>query len=93
MKERLLIRSTAFEPDALKVLFKAFDDAWDHLAPKFGTDQLAIENARLELANVILGVANEESTDPEELKAAALRVMSLDEPSTSSRKFGQFIRQ
>jgi hypothetical protein len=81
MKARQLIGNAAQGPDALKVLFKAFDDAWEQLAPKHGDNPLAIEAARLKLANVILSLANEDRKDTEQLKAAALRIMALDEPT------------
>jgi hypothetical protein len=63
----------------LTVLFKAFDDAWEQLAPKHGDNPLAIEAARLKLANVILSLATEDSKDSEVLRAAAFRVMSLEQ--------------
>ena len=76
MKARGLISDASYGPDTLKVLFKAFDAAWDHLAPTVGSDQLAIEAARTKLANVILSLAKADSDDPEELKTSALRIMS-----------------
>ena len=80
MKARQLISRASYGPETLTVLFKAFDDAWQQLAPKHGDDPLAIEAARLRLANTILSLASEDSKDPEELKAAALRVISLNAP-------------
>jgi len=79
MKARQLIGSATYGPEALAALFKAFDDAWDQLAPKFGTDQLAIEAARLKLANIILSLADPNGNDPEQLKNAALRIMAIDD--------------
>ena len=79
MEGRRLIASAKYGPDTLTVLFKAFDAAWDHLAPKFGTDRLAIEAARLRLANVILSLADDDMSDAEQLKSKALRIMALDE--------------
>jgi hypothetical protein len=75
MKARQLIRGRAYGPDTLKVLFKAFDDAWDVLAPTISSRAGAIETARLHLANIILGLAHEDSDDPEGLKSAALQAM------------------
>ena len=80
MKARQLISRASYGPETLTVLFKAFDDAWQQLAPKHGDDPLAIEAARLRLANTILSLASEDSKDSEQLKAAALRVISLNEP-------------
>jgi hypothetical protein len=81
MKARQLISNASYGPDTLKVLFAAFDDAWRQLAPKCGDNPLAIEAARIRLANTILSLATEDSKDPEQLKAAALRITALGEPT------------
>ena len=77
MKARQLIGDAAYGPETLSVLFKAFDEAWEQLAPRIGPNALAIEAARLRLANAILSLADENSKDAEHLKAAALRIMDL----------------
>jgi hypothetical protein len=56
----------------------AVDDAWAHLAPRFGADAPAIEVARLKLVNIILSLGTADSTDAEQLKSAAPRIMELD---------------
>jgi hypothetical protein len=78
MRGRQLIGSATYAPDTLKVLFKAFDDAWHELAPAVGTSPLAIEATRLRLANVILSLAGPHSDNAEQLKNAALRIMAPD---------------
>jgi hypothetical protein len=78
MRARKLIDSASFGPDALKVIGKAFDDAWLEIAGNFGTDPLEIEAARLRLAEAVLTVAHEDSRDFETLKRAALQRMALD---------------
>ena len=60
----------------MKVLFKAFDDAWDSIAANFDSP-LAIEAARLRLANIILSLPHDGSIDPEQIKDAAIRLMAL----------------
>ena len=75
MKARLLISNAAYGPEALKQLFQAFDDAWDIIAPTVGDDPLAIEASRIRLANIILGLANNGSTDPDHLTHAAVSLM------------------
>ena len=78
MKARQLIANASYGPDTLKVIFKAFDDAWEAIASKFVGDPLRRDAARLKLANVILSLANDNSKDADQLKAAALRVIALD---------------
>jgi hypothetical protein len=78
MKARELISNASYGPDTLAVLFKAFDDAWAHLAPRVGSDALAVEAARLKLANIVLSLAGRNGKNAEELKTAALRIMELD---------------
>ena len=80
MKARQLISRASYGPETLTVLFKAFDDAWERLAPRHGDNPLAIEAARLRLANTILSLASEDSKDPDQLAAAALRITGLAEP-------------
>src|SRR5262245_19962864 len=78
MRARQLIDGAAFGPDALKAVGQAFDAAWQQIAPTFGNDPQDIENARLELANAILSIADEDSRDVEVLKRAALQRKALD---------------
>jgi hypothetical protein len=78
MKARHLIGSACFGPEALKVITQAFDDAWNSIAADFGNNPLAIEAARLKLANIILAIAQNEGGDPEQLKRAALMLMAKD---------------
>lgn len=75
MKARQLIGGASYGPDELKVLFKAFDDAWEGLAARVGDDPQAIEAARLKLANVVLGLAAYGGNDAERIKWAALQIM------------------
>lgn len=78
MKARKLIEGAAYAPDELKAIGKAFDDAWEQIAPSVSTRPQAIEAARLKLANAVLGVARNGTRDPEKLKEAALKAMSAD---------------
>jgi hypothetical protein len=54
------------------------DDAWRSIAPDFGDNPLAIEAARLRLANVILSVAQDDRRNPALIKRAALQIMAKD---------------
>jgi hypothetical protein len=68
MKAQALIGGTTYGPDALKVIWKAFDDAWAHSQHHFDGDVHQAEEVRLRLAHAILAVAADTSRDPEELK-------------------------
>jgi hypothetical protein len=65
-------------PSGRKGITQAFDDAWNSIAAKIGNNPLAIEAARLKLANIILAIAQNEGGDPEQLKRAALDLMAKD---------------
>jgi hypothetical protein len=77
MKARQLIRGGSYGPDTLKVLFEAFDDAWDSIAANFGNDPSAIESARLKLANIILSFPDNEIRNAEQIKNSSLQIMAL----------------
>jgi len=62
-----------------KGIIQAFDDAWNSIAPDFGGNPLAIEAARLKLANVILAIAQNDRSNPEQIKRAALQIMAKDD--------------
>jgi hypothetical protein len=75
-KARELFDSTAFGPEALKVIGQAFDEAWASIAGNFDESPTTVEAARLKLANAILAEANAHR-DVETLKNAALQAMAL----------------
>ena len=54
MKARRLIGGAAFQPDELKVIFDAFDEAWEEIAPDVSVRAKAIEAARFSLATIVL---------------------------------------
>ena len=75
MEPRYLTRATCFAPDDLKLIFKAYDDAWGEIAPKIGSDPVAIETARMVLATIVLGLAaNTDPTARDGLRALAVAV-------------------
>jgi hypothetical protein len=80
MNARRLIDGASFGPDALKALGQAFDQAfdqaWAEIAGNYGDTQ--VENARLRLAEAMLSIATEGSTEVSVLKAGALQAMALD---------------
>jgi hypothetical protein len=80
MKARELITGAAFGPEVLKVITKAFDEAWAELAPQTGTRPEAIDAAQLRLANIVLSLATEDSSDVEALRVVSVRLCRNQEP-------------
>lgn len=76
MKARQALDGAPLGPDALKVVARAFDEAWLQIATFFGNDPVMIEGARLALANAILSVATDESRDIGALKRAGIQAMA-----------------
>jgi hypothetical protein len=84
MKARRVVASGSYGPDQLKALGKAFDDAWDRIAPAVSTRPKAIEAARLKLADVVLSLAKQGNFDPQWLADTAVQVMRSGSPSARS---------
>ena len=80
MKARRLIESASYGPDELKALGKAFDDAWDRIAPTISQRPQAIEAARFALADIMLGLAKHRNFDPVVLADSAVRLMASRPP-------------
>ena len=78
MKARRLIEGSTYGPETLKVIGKAFDDAWSEIAGHFSPTGLQAQSARLKLAHAVLAVARDDSREPEELKNAALQIMAMN---------------
>ena len=77
LKARRLIEASTFEPETLKVVCKAFDDAWAEISHHFAGEDTATEHARTRLAHAVLIVAREDSNNADRLKNDALQVMAL----------------
>ena len=67
----------SFGPEVLAAICRAFDDAWRLLAPMAGDEPHEIEATRLQLANAVLAVADEDSRVPSALRDAALQALAL----------------
>jgi hypothetical protein len=80
MSASQLVDTATFGPEALKAIAQAFDAAWAEIASEVGTDPLAIEAARLKLANAVLNVADENSRDIDALKRAVLQPTGKTSP-------------
>jgi hypothetical protein len=74
---RKLIAGAAYGPAELKIITDAFEAAWQDVANDY-TSPLAIQAARLKLANVILSLAADGVRDGEKLRAEGVRVLRLD---------------
>jgi hypothetical protein len=74
MQPRQMARPASFGPDALKVIYKAYDDAWNEIAPKVSTEPCAVEWAKMSLATIMLGLANADSVTHDGLRAMAVVV-------------------
>lgn len=57
MKAHALIGRATFEPDKLKIVYKAFDTAWERIAPGVSDHTEAIAAARMKLAQTVLVAA------------------------------------
>ena len=77
MKARRLIGGAAFQPDELKVIFDAFDEAWEEIAPDVSIRAKAIEAARFSLATIVLSLAATGPVDKAQLKSAAVNAYRL----------------
>lgn len=78
MKPRQIIENVAFGPEALRIVFEAYDEAWKSIEGNFGSDPATAEAARSRLANIVLTVARDGACDVGALKATALRLMALE---------------
>ena len=83
MKAHRLINDAVSGP-ALRVIAKAFDDAWFEIADRFDRDGPAREAARLRLAHVILAIARPDGNNSaEQLKDAALHAIATNDRAVS----------
>jgi len=78
MKANQFITDATFDPDQLKAIRKAFDDAWEQIAPQISKRAEAIEAARLKLASIVLSVAKRSTQDPKQLSEEAQKLMFAD---------------
>ena len=72
MQRTSLDGCTTFDPDTLKLLTRAFDEAWPSVVNR-SSHYLSIQMARERLAKIILDLGGEDERDVEKLKARALQ--------------------
>ena len=77
MKARALIGSASYDPAPLKVLYQAFDDAWEQIAPEVADYSAATYAARMKLAETILDLARNGIRDAQTLTDAAVKAMLI----------------
>jgi hypothetical protein len=75
VKARALIGSASYDPHTLKVLYQAFDDAWEQIAPEVADYSAATYAARMKLAEIVLGLARNGMRDAQNLTDAAVKAM------------------
>jgi hypothetical protein len=75
MKARRLIENASYDPDQVKAMGMALDDAWAKIAPSIDDRLEAVEAARFALADIILGLAKNGNFDPQWLADTAVQVM------------------
>ena len=80
MKARAMLGSAVFDPQQLKVVQRAFDDAWEVIAPQVSKRPEAIEAARTKLAEIIIGLARNGTMDARTMTDAAAQLMLVDPP-------------
>ena len=76
-KARSLLEESSYDPTTIRIIEKAFDDAWTEIAANYESE-IASKGARLALANVVLNLAAEGERDPQKLKDRAVRTMQVD---------------
>lgn len=78
MEARKLLEVAPFGPDTLKVLKRAFDEAWASIGPTIPPDR--VDDTRLSLAHAIVAHAGVGDSDCETLKAAAMEAVQKHPP-------------
>jgi hypothetical protein len=78
MEASKLLDAAPFEPDTVKVLKQAFDEAWARIAPSIVPDR--VDDTRLSLAHAIVAHAGTGNCDCETLKAAAVDAVQKHPP-------------
>lgn len=78
-KARELMAGASYDPATVAMMGKALEEAWADVAENYKS-ALAVEAARLKLANIILSLAADGERDPQRLKDRAVRTLTVDNP-------------
>jgi hypothetical protein len=73
--DKFLLENTSYDPDTLKMLWRAFDETWLEMA-KRGQKAQALEDRRNRLAIILLALAAGGIRNSLRLKILALRFMA-----------------
>lgn len=84
MRAKKLIEGATYEPDQLKVLCVAFDEAWASISSNFEDDPQTVEDARYRLARIMLIIPTNEMGTVEQIKASSIQLMALGYRSRQS---------
>jgi hypothetical protein len=75
MKSEDLIRLAALDPDRASELVQAFDETWTLIAPDHADRPRSIESARLELATIMLALAQDGARNMDFIQRRAIQLM------------------
>jgi hypothetical protein len=78
---RALLNDAQFDPDTLKLLGRAFDEAWQDIGGNY--DVATAEDRRTRLTLIILELAGNGARDLEDIKFLALQIMRHKERPVS----------
>ena len=77
MRAAKILAGCTYSPETLKIISKAFDDAWADIAEHFAGDAGRAAAARERLAHAVLIVATNASHESGPIKGMALQLMAL----------------
>jgi len=80
MEALKLLDAAPFDPETVKVLKQALDEAWARIGPSIGLDR--VDDTRLSLAHAIVAHAGTGDCDRDSLMAAALDAVQKHPPRT-----------
>jgi hypothetical protein len=75
LKARQLLQNSVYDPAQLKLLYEAFDAAWEQVKNNFGPELDTIESARIQLASAVLSFAQDDSQDAAGMADRALKIL------------------
>ena len=79
MKAHALIGMATYDPETLRTVYKAFDAAWERIAPGVSDHPDALQAARMKLAETVLRAARGlEEFDANGLAEIAVEQMHAD---------------
>jgi hypothetical protein len=78
LKARKLLEGASYGPKTVKVICKAFDEAWREVEDHFADRSVDQTLVRERLAHAVLAIATDETSDVDSLKNRALQVFALE---------------